>query len=103
VFTHDIGYVRGVLSGDTRTEFVIDKTGKTVSLPRGASDAALAPYHVDRSKIFVFERLAKPPAIDAKRVANAIEATRFPPLRIAMALTRIWSPDSCKLPILSVS
>jgi hypothetical protein len=76
---HDIGYVRGVLSGDTRTEFVIDKTGKTVSLPRGASDAALAPYHVDRSKIFVFERLAKSPAIDAKRVANAIEATRFPP------------------------
>jgi hypothetical protein len=79
VFTHDIGYVRGVLSGDTRTEFVIDKTGKTVSLPRGASDAALPPHHVDRSKIFVFERLAKPPAIDAKRVANAIEATRFPP------------------------
>lgn len=76
---HDIGYVRGVLSGDTRTEFVIDKTGKTVSLPRGASDAALAPYHVDRSKIFVFERLGKSPAIDAKRVANAIEATRFPP------------------------
>ena len=25
---HDIGFVRGVLSGDTKTEFVIDKSGK---------------------------------------------------------------------------
>jgi hypothetical protein len=76
---HDVGYIRGVLNGDTMTSFVIDKTGRTVGLPRGASDAALAPYHVDRSKMFVFERLGKSPGIDAKRVANAIEATRFPP------------------------
>ena len=76
---HDIGYVRGVLRDDTETSYVVDQSGKTVSLPRGASDAALAPYHVDRSKIFAFERLGKSPAIDAKRVADAIEATRFPP------------------------
>jgi hypothetical protein len=76
---HDIGYVRGVLSGDTDTSFVIDKSGKTVTLPRGASDASLAPYHVDRSKLFVFERLGKSPTIDAERVAEAIEFTRFPP------------------------
>ena len=56
---HDIGFVRGVLSGDTKTEFVIDKNGRTVTLPRGASDASLAPYHVDRSKLFVYERLGK--------------------------------------------
>jgi hypothetical protein len=30
-------------------------------------------------KMFVFERLGKSPGIDAKRVASAIEATRFPP------------------------
>jgi hypothetical protein len=76
---HDIGYVRGVLRDDTETSYVVDQSGKTVSLPRGASDAALAPYHVDRSKIFAFERLGKSSAIDAKRVADAIEATRFPP------------------------
>lgn len=75
---HDIGYVRGALRGDTTIGFVVDQSGKTVSLPRGASDAALAPYHVDRSKMFVFERLGKSPTIDAKRVADAIEATRFP-------------------------
>ena len=76
---HDIGLVRGVLKGDTKTDFVIDRSGKTVTLPRGASDASLAPYHVDRSKQFAFERLANSPIVDAARVAQAIELTRFPP------------------------
>src|SRR5258708_19761473 len=75
---HDIGYMRGVLSGDTETEFVVDGSGKRITLARGASDAALSPYHVDRSKLFAFERLGKSPAIDANRVAAAIEMTRFP-------------------------
>jgi len=75
---HDIGYMRGVLSGDTETEFVVDGNGKTVTLPRGASDAALTPYHVDRSKLFAFERLGNSPTIDAARIAEAIEFTRFP-------------------------
>ena len=76
---HDIGYVRGILKGDTKTHFVIDESGRTVTLPRGASDAALTPYHVKRSKIFVHERLGKSPTLDADRLARAIEATRFPP------------------------
>jgi hypothetical protein len=76
---HDIGYVRGVLKGDTKTEFVVDESGRTVTLPRGASDAALTPYHVTRSKMFVYERLGKSPTLDADRLARAIEATRFPP------------------------
>ena len=48
--THDIGYVRGIVYGDEDGCFVADMTGRTVRLPTGASDAALAPYHVDRSK-----------------------------------------------------
>ncbi|HTR15309.1 MAG TPA: metal-dependent phosphohydrolase [Roseiarcus sp.] len=76
---HDIGFVRGVLSGDTKNEFVIDQKGNSVTIPRGASDAALAPYHVDRSKLFVYERLGNSRTIDASRVAEAIELTRFPP------------------------
>jgi hypothetical protein len=75
---HDIGYVRGVLSGDTETEFVIDAEGTKITLPRGASDAALTPYHVDRSKIFAFERFENSPSLDAERIAAAIEMTRFP-------------------------
>jgi hypothetical protein len=75
---HDIGYVRGILSGDTETEFIVDASGRKITLARGASDAALTPYHVDRSKLFAFERLEKTPHIDAARVAEAIEMTRFP-------------------------
>ena len=76
---HDIGFVRGVLKGDTRTEFVVDDGGKKVTLPRGASDAALMPYHVDRSKLFAYERLGTSKHFDPARVAEAIELTRFPP------------------------
>jgi len=75
---HDIGYVRGVLRGDTDAKFVVDEGGKTVTLPRGASDAALMPYHIERSKLFVYERLGNSPTLDAARVAKAIEFTRFP-------------------------
>jgi hypothetical protein len=76
--THDIGYVRGVVHGDDGAGFVADVTGRTVRLPTGASDAALAPYHVDRSKLFVVERLDGIEGLDAARIARAIEYTRFP-------------------------
>ena len=75
---HDIGYVRGVCSGDRIDSYVIDDSGKRVTPPRGASDAFLTPYHVDRGKIFVRERLGQIPDIDEERVAHAIELTRFP-------------------------
>jgi hypothetical protein len=75
---HDIGYVRGVCTGDTADHFVIDAAGNTVVPPRGASDAFLAPYHVERGKIAVRERFAPVPFIDEERIASAIELTRFP-------------------------
>ena len=76
--THDIGYVRGICPGDTAADFVIDTAGNTVTPPRGASDAFLTPYHVERGKILVRERFAPVPFIDEERVAAAIELTRFP-------------------------
>ena len=75
---HDIGYVRGICAGDTAEHFVIDAGGKTVAPPRGASDAFLTPYHVERGKIKVRERFAPVPLIDEERIASAIELTRFP-------------------------
>jgi hypothetical protein len=75
---HDIGYVRGILKGDGPNRFVVDENGRSVTLERGASDAALTPYHVDRSKLFVRERFGTSPTLDADRVARAIEFTRFP-------------------------
>ncbi|SHH34278.1 hypothetical protein SAMN05443248_4500 [Bradyrhizobium erythrophlei] len=76
--THDIGYVRGILQGDDTESYVADLSGRRVHLPRGSSDAALAPYHVDRSKLFVTERLDGTEEVDAGRIARAIEYTRFP-------------------------
>ena len=75
---HDIGYVRGVCAGDTADHFVIDSAGNTVTPPRGASDAFLAPYHVERGKIVVRERFGPVPYVDEERIAAAIELTRFP-------------------------
>jgi hypothetical protein len=75
---HDIGYVRGVCSGDRGGHFVRDVDGNTVTLPRGASDAALASYHVERSKIAVRERFGTHDLVDAERIDRAIELTRFP-------------------------
>jgi hypothetical protein len=78
LLTHDIGYVRGACSSDEDDRFVIDENGASVTLERGASDAALGPYHVDRSKIAVRARFKSVPGIDAERLARAIEMTRFP-------------------------
>ena len=36
------------------------------------------PYRVDRSKLFVMNRVAKVKSLDAARIADAIECTRFP-------------------------
>lgn len=75
---HDFGYVRGVCSADTADRFIVDDAGNMVTPPRGASDAFLTPYHVDRSKIVVRERFGGSPNVDWQRIARAIEVTRFP-------------------------
>jgi hypothetical protein len=75
---HDIGYVRGVCFGDRDGTYVTDADGKTVTLPPGATDASLTPYHVTRSQIFVRERFGKVGMLDCDVIARNIEHTRFP-------------------------
>jgi hypothetical protein len=75
---HDIGFVRGILKGDGDDGYVIDAKGGKTKLPRGSSDAALTPYHVDRSKLYALDRLATVDPLDAGRIARSIEFTRFP-------------------------
>ena len=76
---HDIGYRKGICRDDTNDTFVISDTGETVSFPETTTDAVLSPYHVDRSKIFVHERFEQNMRnIDAGRIAEYIEKTRFP-------------------------
>jgi len=75
---HEIGYVRGILRGDSEEGYVIDASGSKVKLPRGSSDAALMPHHVDRSKLYVTDRIGGSKYLDASRICRAIEFTRFP-------------------------
>jgi hypothetical protein len=75
---HDIGYVRGVCQDDEDGSYVIGPKGEHINLPRGATDASLTPYHIDRGKLFVQERFRGHFAIDARVIAANIERTRFP-------------------------
>jgi len=75
---HDIGFRRGVCEGDTFNEVVINDAGERICPPRGATDAFLAPYHVDRGKLYARHRFAGSDFIDPERIAQAIEYTRFP-------------------------
>jgi hypothetical protein len=75
---HDIGYVKGVCLGDRDGAYATGVGGTTLTLPRGSTDAALTPYHVDRGKLFVHERFAAHDLIDVDRVKRYIEPTRFP-------------------------
>lgn len=75
---HDIGYVRGACRGDRPDRVVIDAAGETVTPPRGASDAFLAPWHVDRAILYARERFAASAYIEEERLVRALEFTRFP-------------------------
>ena len=77
---HDIGYVRGICRGDGNGRYVTSLAGDTVSVPEGSTDAAMTPYHVARSKIFVRERFGKVALsqLDTLVIEANIEHTRFP-------------------------
>jgi hypothetical protein len=82
---HDIGYIRGICQKDKPGCYATGNGDETVDLPPGATDVALTPYHVDRSKMFVHERFSKgmlqglESVIDSVKIAGYIEYTRFPP------------------------
>ncbi|MGC3940018.1 hypothetical protein ACOTTU_19610 [Roseobacter sp. EG26] len=78
LLVHDIGYLRDICEGDHDNEIVIDPSGKTITPPRGASDAFLAPYHVERGMMYARRRFGDSDFIDEERIAQAIDYTRFP-------------------------
>lgn len=77
---HDIGFVKGVCRQDNGRLAATGIGDEVIELPLGSTDAALAPYHVDRSKLFIQERFAQPLflEIDIATVMAYIEMTRFP-------------------------
>jgi hypothetical protein len=75
---HDIGYVRDVCRADSHGVYTTGTESGTVTLPPGATDASLTPYHIDRGKLFIRERFGGHQLIDAEVIAANIERTRFP-------------------------
>lgn len=75
---HDIGYVKGVCRNDQVGLYATGIGTEMVEIPTGATDASLAPYHVDRGKLFVAERFSGNRLIDAEVIKRNIELTRFP-------------------------
>ncbi|MEQ9551600.1 MAG: metal-dependent phosphohydrolase [Coleofasciculus sp. G3-WIS-01] len=77
---HDIGYIKGICKDDQPDQglYVIGLDDMMISLPRGATDASLTSYHVDRGKRFVDEYFSAHSFIDCPTVKRNIELTRFP-------------------------
>ncbi len=79
---HDIGYVKGICRNDTEGAVATGIGDQIIKVKSGSTDAVLAPYHVDRSKLFVRERFGKgnlmEEIVNAERLAEYIEMTRFP-------------------------
>lgn len=82
---HDIGYVRGVCRLDSHPAYATGGDcgvgNDTIVLPAGSTDAALTPYHVSRSQMFVRERFGGKVMVDldVDVICSFIEMTRFPP------------------------
>jgi len=79
---HDIGYVRGVCRHDGDGVIATGVGDELVAVSNNGTDAALAPYHIDRSKLFVQERFGRDmlegAQVDADLIASYIEMTRYP-------------------------
>ncbi|MBN1145965.1 MAG: hypothetical protein JXA78_01815 [Anaerolineales bacterium] len=78
---HDIGYVKGVCQADRYGEYATGIGDQTVVISEQGTNAALTPYHVDRSKLFVMERFGGKTLVDfvnPETIAAYIEITRFP-------------------------
>lgn len=77
---HDIGYVRGICCADGPGRYATGIGDEVVEISDDGTDACLTPYHVDRSKLFVYERFGKQTLVEVEAdiIASYIEITRFP-------------------------
>lgn len=88
---HDIGYVGGVCRGDDTVQrryvrgleqkamaATYDPQTAWVTLAPGTTDASLAPYHVDRSQLFVQENFCCYRVLDLEAIQRNIGFTLFP-------------------------
>ena len=77
---HDVGYLKGICRSDQPDQhcYATGAGTEQVAIAPGATDASLAPYHVDRSQQFVAETFGNYHLIQAETIQRMIELTRFP-------------------------
>ncbi|ETW99555.1 MAG: hypothetical protein ETSY1_14560 [Candidatus Entotheonella factor] len=75
---HDIGFIRGASQDDWPGHYTTGLDHASITLPESATDAALAPYHVDRGKHIMQEMITGYSDLDTDLIASYIERTRFP-------------------------
>ncbi|MFN5856982.1 MAG: metal-dependent phosphohydrolase [Pseudanabaenaceae cyanobacterium] len=77
---HDIGYLKGICTADQPEccKFTTGNDDQVITISATATGASLSPYHVDRSKLFVAERLNSYDLLDVEAIQLSIELTRFP-------------------------
>ena len=74
---HDIGYVKGILPGDSLNFQVIKPDGSSISLSEDSTDASLAPFHITRGQMFIQQR-TWPKGINKELLCYFISQTEFP-------------------------
>ncbi len=74
---HDIGYVKNILPNDERNYQVINELGEKIPIDSGQTDASLTPYHVERGKMYINQRIW-PEYVNKKTVMDLISFTQFP-------------------------
>jgi len=75
----NLGYVRGACRGDARGRCATGVGEQSVTVPRGATGAALTPYLVGRAKSLARLHLGSVAQVDLEQICRNIEYTRFPP------------------------
>ncbi|MEM6254391.1 MAG: metal-dependent phosphohydrolase [Cyanobacteria bacterium P01_D01_bin.156] len=84
---HDIGYVGGICKQDNvlQRRYVEGYASTSqssvknwVTLAPGSTDASLAPYHVERSQLFVLENFSQYDVLDLDTILRNIAFTKFP-------------------------
>lgn len=77
---HDIGYRKGICRSDRREQgyYTTGDLRRMISLSSETTDASLAPYHIERGKLFVEETFNNVDPIDIPSIQHNIELTRFP-------------------------
>ena len=82
--------LEGVVPGDTGRKLIISPDGETLELERGQTDGVLLRDYIERSQMFIRERLGATELIDAERLAEVIELTRMPTPRTAPEDQESW-------------